>query len=115
MKISVAINTDSKWADTADRRAQDYKDYKGQTSNGYRSSCTGDCKVKSGVLGALYVNHNGSKSPAQQTETFELYPGESLEYGMNDIYPLYATNVGGIGLFWTCLNCDSSFKKNSFF
>ena len=92
-------------------KREDYQDYTGTNSKGLRTSCTGDCKVKGGVRGALYVTTNGSKRQALQNDTFELYPGESLEFGMNDSYPLYPTNVGGIRLFWTCLNCDSSFKE----
>ena len=30
---------------------------------------------------------------------------------MNDIYANYPNNIGTIGVYWTCLNCDKSFKK----
>ncbi len=80
---------------------------------GNRSSTDGLGMVRNLRDGTLLVRKGQNLEAADVKGQATIYPGEALNFLMNDVPMEYDNNKGTIGVYWRCLDCSSAAKERT--
>jgi hypothetical protein len=80
-------------------------------NTGQREACPTSCLVTSANKGTLLIRKGSGYQTAGSTGTAEFYPGEAVEFVMNDERSMYADNKGAITVYWRCVSCKDGTQE----
>ena len=80
-------------------------------NTGRRDSCSSNCLVPASNKGVLLMRQGSTFQVPGVGGSVEVFPGESVNFVMNDEKEKFSDNKGAITVYWRCLSCLDDAKE----